>query len=41
MTDGLIQLAHGSDNPWIDTEILADTGLRPCRFAAGEGQHPA
>ena len=41
MTGSLIQLAHGSDDPWIDTEIVDGAELRPFRHAAGEGQHPA
>jgi hypothetical protein len=41
MTGSLIQLAHGSDDPWIDKEIVAGTELRPFRHAAGEGLHPA
>jgi hypothetical protein len=41
MTDGLIQLAHGRDDPCIDTEIVDGTELRPFHHAAGEGQHPA
>lgn len=41
MTDSLIQLAHGSDDPWIDPEIVAGTELRPFCHAAGWGQPPA
>jgi hypothetical protein len=41
MTGSSIQLAHGSDDPCIDTEIVAGTGLRPFCQAAGERQHPA
>jgi tartrate dehydratase alpha subunit/fumarate hydratase class I-like protein len=37
MTGSLIQLAHGSDNPWIDTEIVAATELQPFCHAAGGG----
>jgi hypothetical protein len=38
MTDSLIQLAHGSDDAWIDSEIVAGTGLRTFCHAAGEVQ---
>jgi hypothetical protein len=41
MTGSLIQLAHGSDDLWTDTEIVDGAELRPFRHAAGEGQHPA
>jgi hypothetical protein len=41
MTDGLIQLVHGSDDPWIDTEIVAGIELRLLCHAAGERPRPA